>query len=152
MKQYPGLAGELALFFANQDHVGQLTAPLRDGSRSSFAGGSDPALVPFPGSRARRIAAKPITMHPAETRVRYFGDYELIEILAQGGMGVVYKARQVSLNRDAGASRWCGRAGSRRPAICIASAWKPKRPRTWIILISCRSTRSANTKATTTSA
>lgn len=43
---------------------------------------------------------KPVEPLSPGLRVRYIGDYELLSVLGQGGMGVVYKARQLSLNRE----------------------------------------------------
>jgi serine/threonine protein kinase len=70
--RYPGFARELAEFFADQERFQRVAEPVRTAMMGQL---------------------------PVGTKVRYFGDYELLEEIARGGMGVVYRARQVSLNR-----------------------------------------------------
>jgi WD40 repeat protein/predicted Ser/Thr protein kinase len=81
LDQHPELEQALRAFFADFDGMDRMAAPLR------LAGGLD-ATSDVDGECAAALPA-----------VRCFGDYELLEEVARGGMGVVYKARQASLNR-----------------------------------------------------
>jgi eukaryotic-like serine/threonine-protein kinase len=91
---HPELAEPLTEFFADEEHFQRLAGPLcgekpdssphrTPRSETSTCGFTSPGLVP----------------PPASPQHAHFGDYELIEEIARGGMGVVYRARQVSLNR-----------------------------------------------------
>jgi eukaryotic-like serine/threonine-protein kinase len=85
LQQHPELADDLRSFFADQDSFGRLAEPIAPAAQPSAAQAA--TLAPGPAEGA------------GLGTVRYFGDYELLEEIARGGMGVVYRSRQVSLNR-----------------------------------------------------
>src|SRR5262249_17803781 len=74
LARHPDLADDLRRFLDNHAWARRLGEPLRPQDTRPPSG-------------------------PALGVVRYFGDYELVAEVARGAMGVVYRARQVSLNR-----------------------------------------------------
>jgi WD40 repeat protein len=74
LQRYPHVADDLRAYLEDRDELNHVVRPLRQ------------VLAP-PGHAGPGV------------RVQYFGDYELLDEIGRGGMGVIYRARQVSLGR-----------------------------------------------------
>ena len=93
LARHPELADELRSYFAGSDELerlGRHTSPERER-------GEAPAFPPSPA--LAETFGLGGAQRGQEGKARHVGDYELLEQIGQGGMGVIYKARQRKLQR-----------------------------------------------------
>jgi WD40 repeat protein len=91
LRRHPDLQEPLTAFFRDHDRFQQVASPLRPPT--------DEPANQRPGLIASTAGFSPQPPAVLPDQHIPFGDYELLEEIARGGMGIVYRARQTSLNR-----------------------------------------------------